>query len=159
MSHLRLPSARSSMNSRVQRWKFTKKAGSIPGQARIQQHTSIINLSCSPSLFSSVINTLLVFSLEDFYFKTFTVIKVLKQPLNLPIFFPPGSIGLSCPCWPVKHLDWEQRRGTSPSSPLWTQQEALSVCFYRLPANLLQPETPPSPVNGTEVPPRVVLSF
>lgn len=44
LSPLRLPSARSSTNSRAQRWKSTKKAGSIPGQARTQR-TSIIQQS------------------------------------------------------------------------------------------------------------------
>lgn len=67
MSPLRLPYAKSSTNSRVQRWRFTKKAGSIPGQACIQ-FSSIIHPHCSPSLVSCIFNTLLVLFLKIFFF-------------------------------------------------------------------------------------------
>lgn len=58
MSPLRLLFARSSTNSRVQRWRSTKTAGSIPGQLSLIIHLSCFKLRSVQSLILCVFDLL-----------------------------------------------------------------------------------------------------
>lgn len=91
---------------------------------------------------SSVFSFCLFFTL-----KTFALMNGLEQPLDLFILFLPGSIGLSCPCWPVKHFgSSEEVQVPSPHYEL----NMWPIWSVWLPANLLQLKTLLSLITGTE---------